>query len=74
MLTEAEIDYFRTRIAAGLFARDDEKRAYLLASAAERLDLADIARLDFQQPDEQRFPALRVVREALARGGTAPAA
>jgi soluble lytic murein transglycosylase len=36
LLSEAEIDYFRTRIAAGLFARDEEKRAYDLASAAAR--------------------------------------
>ena len=44
-----------------------------MASEAERLDLGEIARFDFERPDEQRFPALRVVREALARGGTAPA-
>ena len=44
-----------------------------MPSPAERLDLASIARFDFEEPDEARFPALRLVREALARGGAAPA-
>ncbi|CCG06777.1 1-deoxy-D-xylulose-5-phosphate reductoisomerase [Pararhodospirillum photometricum] len=39
-----------------------------------RLDLAAQARLDFRDPDPERFPALRIVREALARGGVAPTA
>ena len=39
-----------------------------------RLDLAAIAKLDFQEPDPARFPCLRIAREALASGGTAPAA
>jgi soluble lytic murein transglycosylase-like protein len=34
LLSAAEIDHFRTRIAAGLFARDDEDRAYALAATA----------------------------------------
>ncbi|MGB0694754.1 MAG: 1-deoxy-D-xylulose-5-phosphate reductoisomerase [Rhodospirillaceae bacterium] len=38
----------------------------------KRLDLGEIARLDFETPDETRFPAIRVVREALEAGGTAP--
>jgi 1-deoxy-D-xylulose-5-phosphate reductoisomerase len=29
--------------------------------------------LDFYPPDEQRFPCLRLAREAMAKGGTAPA-
>ncbi|WP_420605956.1 1-deoxy-D-xylulose-5-phosphate reductoisomerase [Novosphingopyxis sp.] len=37
------------------------------------LDLAAIGRLDFEAPDELRFPALRLARAALRRGGTAPA-
>ncbi|MAC10715.1 MAG: 1-deoxy-D-xylulose-5-phosphate reductoisomerase, partial [Sphingorhabdus sp.] len=37
------------------------------------LDLAAIGRLDFEAPDEKRFPALRLARAALRRGGTAPA-
>ena len=53
--------------------------AYALAwpermeSAAERLDLAKVARFDFERPDEQRFPAVRLARQALAQGGNAPA-
>ena len=38
-----------------------------------RLDLAALGRLEFLPPDEDRFPALRLAREAFARGGTAPA-
>ena len=35
----------------------------------ERLDFAKLARLDFEAPDEMRFPALRLARTALERGG-----
>jgi 1-deoxy-D-xylulose-5-phosphate reductoisomerase len=42
------------------------------ATPAERLDLARIRSLDFEPPDETRFPALRLAREALAAGGAAP--
>lgn len=37
-----------------------------------RLDLAEIGRLTFEPPDPQRFPALRLAREALRRGGGSP--
>ena len=37
-----------------------------------RLDLAAIGSLDFEAPDTGRFPALRLAREALNAGGTAP--
>jgi 1-deoxy-D-xylulose-5-phosphate reductoisomerase len=43
-----------------------------LETPAQRLDLAAIARLDFEAPDAQRFPALRLAREALEVGGAAP--
>ena len=52
--------------------------AYALAwperveTGARRLDLAAIARLDFEPPDVERFPALRVARQALESGGAAP--
>jgi 1-deoxy-D-xylulose-5-phosphate reductoisomerase len=52
--------------------------AYALAwpdridTPAKRLDLAAIGRLTFELPDEGRFPALRVAREALIRGGGCP--
>jgi 1-deoxy-D-xylulose-5-phosphate reductoisomerase len=42
-------------------------------SGVAPLDLFAIARLDFQAPDEQRFPCLRLSREAAQAGGTAPA-
>jgi 1-deoxy-D-xylulose-5-phosphate reductoisomerase len=43
-----------------------------IATPARRLDLASIARLDFEIPDLARFPALRLAREALETGGAAP--
>ena len=44
-----------------------------MPTPAARLDLATIATLTFEAPDETRFPALRLAREALAAGGAAPA-
>lgn len=35
----------------------------------ERLDLTRLSRLDFEAPDEERFPAIRLARLALTRGG-----
>jgi 1-deoxy-D-xylulose-5-phosphate reductoisomerase len=43
-----------------------------MATPAQRMDLAEIARLDFETPDLERFPALRQAREALEAGGAAP--
>ncbi|HVY18320.1 MAG TPA: 1-deoxy-D-xylulose-5-phosphate reductoisomerase [Rhodopila sp.] len=43
-----------------------------IATASPRLDLAQVARLEFGAPDTQRFPALRLAREALQAGGGAP--
>jgi 1-deoxy-D-xylulose-5-phosphate reductoisomerase len=37
------------------------------------LDLVAIGQLDFEAPDEDRFPCLRLAREAVAAGGTAMA-
>lgn len=37
------------------------------------LDLAAIGELTFFQPDEERFPATRLAREAIGAGGSAPA-
>ncbi|HTM95357.1 MAG TPA: 1-deoxy-D-xylulose-5-phosphate reductoisomerase, partial [Croceibacterium sp.] len=37
------------------------------------LDLAAIGELSFQTPDEERFPATRLAREAAEAGGAAPA-
>jgi 1-deoxy-D-xylulose-5-phosphate reductoisomerase len=45
-----------------------------LAWKAPVLDLARIGALTFEAPDEDRFPALRLAREALKLGGGAPCA
>lgn len=42
-------------------------------SPARRLDLTEALRLDFEPPDEDRFPALGLGREVAALGGTAGA-
>ena len=44
-----------------------------MAAPTERLDLIKIATLTFEAPDEHRFPALRIAREALVAGGGATA-
>jgi 1-deoxy-D-xylulose-5-phosphate reductoisomerase len=41
---------------------------------AKRLDLARSGPLSFDEPDLERFPALRIAKAALAVGGAAPAA
>lgn len=43
-----------------------------MATPANRLDLAAIARLTFEVPDFARFPALNLARQALQTGGAAP--
>lgn len=51
--------------------------AYTLAwparmdTPSKRLDLGEIGSLDFEAPDPERFPALRLTREALKAGGSA---
>ena len=42
-------------------------------SGVAPLDLFAIARLDFEAPDERRFPCLRLARQAAEAGGSAPA-
>jgi len=44
-----------------------------IASGVAPLDIIATARLDFEAPDEARFPCLRLAREAVATGGTAMA-
>lgn len=43
-----------------------------MEAPSKRLDLAEVATLTFEAPDSDRFPALRLVREALRRGGAVP--
>ncbi|MFU2327535.1 1-deoxy-D-xylulose-5-phosphate reductoisomerase [Pseudomonas sp. NFX98] len=42
-------------------------------SGVPPLDLFAVARLDFQAPDEERFPCLRLARQAAEAGNSAPA-
>ena len=44
-----------------------------LASSLPRLELAEIAKLTFQEPDKERFPCLEYAYEASRVEGTAPA-
>ncbi len=43
-----------------------------ISTPARRLDLAAVARLEFFEPDLDRFPALVLARDALQAGGGAP--
>lgn len=43
-----------------------------MEAPTERLDLVRLGQLTFEAPDEVRFPALRVAREAMQAGGIAP--
>ena len=43
-----------------------------MSAPSERLDFAHLGDLTFEPPDPERFPALRLAREALIEGGCAP--
>lgn len=43
-----------------------------MQTPAPRLRLAEVGQLTFEAPDERKFPALRLAREALQRRGAAP--
>jgi len=45
-----------------------------IESGVESLDLVAVGQLAFESPDTDRFPCLRLAREAAEAGGTAPAA
>ena len=70
----------RRRIGAGAIGQPDMRTpiAYALAwpdrmqAPAPRLRLAEVGNLTFEAPDERKFPALRLAREALRRRGAAP--
>ena len=73
------VDYVDGSVLAQLGAPDMRTPiAYALGWPArmetpvERLDLAEIGSLDFEAPDTDKFPALRLAREALIKGGNAP--
>lgn len=44
-----------------------------MATPCERLDLTRIGSLNFEAPDLERFPALKLARSALSEGGAKPA-
>jgi 1-deoxy-D-xylulose-5-phosphate reductoisomerase len=43
-----------------------------MATPSPKLNLAQIGRLTFEEPDLERFPALKLARNALQAGGAAP--
>jgi 1-deoxy-D-xylulose-5-phosphate reductoisomerase len=46
----------------------------LASVAAPRLEVEELGALHFRPPDEERFPALKICRQAVRVGGTLPAA
>ena len=44
-----------------------------MATPVPKLDLAKIGQLTFENPDAEKFPALRFAQEAMKKGGTSPA-
>jgi len=66
MLAQLANPDMRTPIAASLAwpAR--------MAAPTRRIDLVELASLSFERPDETRFPALRLAREAMQTGAMAP--
>ena len=67
MLAQLGNPDMRTPIAYGLAYPER------ITSGVAQLDLAKIARLNFEQPDFARFPCLALCFEALRAGDTAPA-
>lgn len=43
-----------------------------ISAPVARLNLAEIGSLTFEKPDEIRFPAIKIAREAMLAGGNAP--
>jgi 1-deoxy-D-xylulose-5-phosphate reductoisomerase len=66
MLAQLASPDMRTPIAAGLSwpAR--------LATPTRRIDLIELGTLSFERPDETRFRALGLARQAMEAGGMAP--
>jgi 1-deoxy-D-xylulose-5-phosphate reductoisomerase len=66
-LAQLGLPDMRTALAVG-FAWPER-----IASGVSGLDLLQHGRLDFEQPDLEAFPCLRLAFDALQTGGTAPA-
>ena len=79
-IVHSMVEYFDSSIIAQL-SNPDMKLPIACAlfwpdrvsSDSGRIDLVKAGRLDFYEPDEDRFPALRLARKAAEMGGTAPA-
>lgn len=67
MLAQLGNPDMRTPIAYGLAYPER------IASGVEQLDITKIAQLNFEQPDLDRFPCLKLCFDALRAGDTAPA-
>lgn len=73
--------YFRDGSVMAQLAEPDMRTPIAVALAwpqrmdapTKRLDVVRAGALTFEPPDERRFPALAIARQALRRGGTAPA-
>ena len=68
--TKAHLGYPDMRVAIG-YALHHPDRADLPIAP---LDLVKLKTLEFEEPDLERFPCLRLAREAAVAGGTAPCA
>src|SRR5690348_11182330 len=68
--TKAHLGYPDMRVAIG-YALHHPDRADL---PIEPLDLVKLGKLEFAEPDLDRFPCLRLAREAAVAAGTAPCA
>jgi 1-deoxy-D-xylulose-5-phosphate reductoisomerase len=66
VIAQASVPDMRTPIAYSLAWPER------LNADIKRLDLAAAGSLTFEEPDEVRFPALRIAKEALKTGGAAP--
>ncbi|CAN4278540.1 1-deoxy-D-xylulose-5-phosphate reductoisomerase [Pseudoxanthomonas sp. LjRoot125] len=66
-LAQLGLPDMRTSLAVGLGWPER------IASGVQGLDLLQHPRLDFEAPDTDAFPCLRLAWEAMAAGGTAPA-
>lgn len=66
VIAQASLPDMRTPIAYSLAWPER------LTTDFARLDLTSANQLTFERPDESRFPSLRLAREALLEGGTAP--
>jgi 1-deoxy-D-xylulose-5-phosphate reductoisomerase len=66
MLAQLASPDMRTPIAAGL------SWPVRMETPTKRIDLVELGSLSFERPDETRFRALGLAREAMVRGGMAP--